>query len=61
MAGIFNVRTPGAISEALPDQWCFVQLWSALGILSPVVECFLGIQPNAVKRTLRVVPSKFRL
>ncbi|MEZ4709475.1 MAG: hypothetical protein R3A44_19860 [Caldilineaceae bacterium] len=48
---------PGAISEALPDQWCFLQLWSALGIVSPVVEGFLGIIPRAAERVLRVVPQ----
>ncbi|MEZ4663754.1 MAG: hypothetical protein R2911_39980 [Caldilineaceae bacterium] len=48
---------PGAISEALPDQWCFLQLWSALGIVSPVVEGILGIAPRADERVLRVVPQ----
>ena len=48
---------PGAISEALPDQWCFIQLWSALGVISPVVECFLGVAPRAAERLLRVVPN----
>lgn len=48
---------PGAISEALPDQWCFLQLWSALGVISPVVECFLGVVPDAGRRRLRVTPQ----
>lgn len=50
-------RMPGAISEALPDRWCFIQLWSALGVISPVVEFFLGIAPRAGERKLRVVPN----
>jgi glycogen debranching enzyme len=55
-AEALSYRTPGAISEALPDQWCFVQLWSNLGVWSPVVECFLGIRPDAGRRKLRIAP-----
>lgn len=52
----FSYRTPGAVAEALPDQWCFMQLWSNVGLVSPVVECFLGIEPRAGERKLRIVP-----
>jgi glycogen debranching enzyme len=52
----FGYRTPGAVSEALPDAWCFLQLWSNVGLVAPVVECFLGIQPRAAERTLVVRP-----
>jgi glycogen debranching enzyme len=45
MAGALNVRMPGAISEALPGEWCFLQLWSALGMISPLVEGILGHRP----------------
>jgi glycogen debranching enzyme len=51
-----SYRTPGATSEALPDQWCFVQLWNGLGVIAPVVEQFLGIEPRAAERRLRVTP-----
>lgn len=51
-----NKRMPGAISEALPDQWCFLQLWSALGVISPIVEGVLGIEPQAGHRQLQVIP-----
>ncbi|MFN8489107.1 MAG: hypothetical protein U0350_16085 [Caldilineaceae bacterium] len=57
MAQTLDQYMPGAISEALPDQWCFVQLWSALGIVSPVVEGVLGITPRAAERKLRVTPQ----
>jgi glycogen debranching enzyme len=53
----FSYRTPGAVSEALPDQWCFLQLWSNVGLVSPVVECFLGIEPRAAERRLRIAPN----
>lgn len=57
MAATLTVRMPGAISEALPGDWCFLQLWSALGIISPIVEGVLGIVPHAAERTLRVTPQ----
>jgi len=56
MAAALNRRTPGAISEALPDQWCFLQLWSNLGIISPLVEGVLGIEPQAGEQRLQVIP-----
>ncbi|CAN5808548.1 hypothetical protein BH10CHL1_BH10CHL1_08700 [soil metagenome] len=51
------LHMPGAISEALPDQWCFLQLWSALGVISPVMEGVLGILPRAGERKLRIAPN----
>lgn len=53
----FNYRTPGAVSEALPAQWCFLQLWSSVGLMSPAVERFMGVQPRAHERRLRIVPN----
>ncbi|MCS7059582.1 MAG: hypothetical protein RMN25_00290 [Anaerolineae bacterium] len=55
LADVLAVRTPGAISEALPDQWCFLQLWSALGVISPIVEGVFGIAPRAAEKRLRVI------
>ena len=52
-----NLRMPGAISEALPDLWCFLQLWSAVGVIAPVVEVLLGLEPRAGERLLRVIPN----
>ena len=56
LARAFGYRTPGAVSEALPDAWCFLQLWSNVGLVAPVVECFLGIQPHAAQRRLAIHP-----
>ena len=53
----FGYRTPGAVCEALPDQWCFLQTWSNLGLVSPVIEGFLGISPDAPARMLRLRPK----
>lgn len=57
LAGALTGRTPGAISEALPDQWCFLQLWSALAIISPIVESVFGLAPRAAERRLRVTAN----
>ena len=56
-AAALPLHMPGAISEALPDRWCFLQLWSALGVISPVIEGFLGIAPRAAERRLAVIPN----
>jgi hypothetical protein len=56
-AAALTVRTPGAISEALPAEWCFVQLWSALGIISPLVEGALGITPHPGAAGISVIPN----
>lgn len=56
LAGALSYRTPGTICEALPDQWCFVQLWSNLGVISPVVEGFLGIQPDVGRNRIYIQP-----
>jgi glycogen debranching enzyme len=56
-AAALPLHMPGAISEALPDQWCFLQLWSAVGIISPVVEGFLGVAPRAAAQRLSVIPQ----
>ncbi len=53
----FSYRTPGAVSEALPADWCFLQLWSNVGLVSPAIECFLGIQPRAADRAITIVPN----
>ena len=53
----FGYRTPGAVCEAVPGDWCFLQLWSNVGLVSPAVECFIGIEPRASERTLRIRPN----
>ncbi len=57
MTRAFGYRTPGAVCEALPGDWCFLQLWSNLGLVSPVLECFLGIEPRAHERTITIKPN----
>ena len=56
-AAALPLQMPGAISETLPDRWCFLQLWSTLGVISPVIEGFLGIAPRAAERRLAVIPN----
>jgi hypothetical protein len=57
LATALTLRTPGAISEALPADWCFLQLWSALGIIAPLVEGVLGIRPHVAHDTIHVLPN----
>jgi len=54
MAEAATIRAPGSISEALPDRWDFLQLWSAVGIICPIVEGVFGLAPRASERRLRI-------
>lgn len=56
VAATLPLAMPGAVSEALPNQWCFMQLWSAVAVLSPVVDGFFGVRPRAADGLVRVVP-----
>jgi glycogen debranching enzyme len=53
----FGYRTPGAVCEAVPGDWCFLQLWSNVGLVSPAIECFLGIEPRAHERAIFIKPN----
>lgn len=53
----FSMATPGSISEMSPDYGCFVQAWTAYGVVVPVVKYFFGICPDAVKNTITVAPK----
>ena len=51
-----DVHMPGAISEMLPDEGCFVQAWSGYGVAWPLVTQVFGMQPDAFRRRLRLTP-----
>lgn len=53
----FSMATPGSISEMSPDYGCFVQAWTAYGIVVPVIKYFFGINPDAVNNTITVTPN----
>ena len=57
IASTISRRMPGAYSDLLPDDGCFIQAWSAYGIIWPVVHAFFGFQPDAAKRKARFVPQ----
>jgi glycogen debranching enzyme len=57
IAGTIARRMPGASSDIPPDGGCFIQAWSAYGIIWPVVHYFLGFQPDAAKRRACFAPQ----
>ena len=65
-----DLEQPGALPEQMPspDYILFpfqpltrramvMQAWSSYGVLYPIVHCFLGVQPQAPKRLIVVVPQ----
>ena len=48
----FNQRLPGSISEMMPDYGCFVIAWTMYGIVVPLVEHMLGVEPDAPHKTV---------
>jgi hypothetical protein len=48
----FNRRLPGSISEMMPDYGCFVIAWTMYGIVVPLVEHILGVEPDAPHKTV---------
>lgn len=56
IAETFGIRSPGTISEMMPDYGNFVIAWTSYGIVVPLVEEFFGIMPNAPKKTVVLDP-----
>lgn len=56
IAQAISYRMPGAYSEILPDEGCFIQAWSSYGIIWPVVHFFLGFRPDAAQRRAQFIP-----
>lgn len=52
IAQTFNRRSPGSISEMMPDYGCFTIAWTSYGIVLPLVQQVFGIQPDAIDRTV---------
>ncbi|HWT73340.1 MAG TPA: hypothetical protein VN258_01255 [Mobilitalea sp.] len=52
----FSKATPGSISEMSPDYGCFVQGWTAYGVVVPIVRYFFGIEPDAEKNIIHIHP-----
>ncbi len=48
----FNRKLPGSISEMMPDYGCFAIAWTSYGIVLPLVQYILGIQPDAINKTI---------
>ncbi len=56
MLNTMGVVMPGAISEMSPDYGCFVQEWTIYALMVPIVECFLGLQPDMVNNKIILSP-----
>jgi glycogen debranching enzyme len=52
----FGHRSPGTISEMMPDYGNIVIAWTEYGIVVPLVEHFFGIRPDAPKKTVVLDP-----
>jgi glycogen debranching enzyme len=52
IAQTFNRKLPGSISEMMPDYGCFVIGWTMYGIVVPLVQHVLGVEPDAVHKTV---------
>ncbi|HWJ23334.1 MAG TPA: hypothetical protein VNS52_13355, partial [Gemmatimonadaceae bacterium] len=48
IADTFNRRTPGSISEMMPDYGCFTIAWTSYGVVIPLVQQVFGIRPDAI-------------
>jgi len=52
IAQTFNRRSPGSISEMMPDYGCFTIAWTSYGIVLPLIQHVFGIQPDAMSKTV---------
>jgi glycogen debranching enzyme len=52
----FDRVTPGSISEMMPDFGCFTIAWTSYGIVVPLIQHVFGIDPDAVRKTVRFAP-----
>ncbi len=52
----FGVRTPGCISEMMPNWGCFTIAWTSYGIVLPLVEHVFGIHPDAFDKKIIIEP-----
>jgi glycogen debranching enzyme len=56
ISSTFNKRLPGSIYEMSPDYGCFVQAWTAYGLVTPLISYFFGIQPRAYWKEVTIRP-----
>ncbi|HEY9516518.1 MAG TPA: hypothetical protein VIQ74_12635, partial [Gemmatimonadaceae bacterium] len=53
----FNRRSPGTISEMMPDYGCFTIAWTSYGIVLPLIQHVFGIHPDAMTKTVVIAPQ----
>jgi len=53
----FSYAAPGSMYEVSPDYGMLVQAWNIYALARPLIVHFLGIQPQAHERTIRIHPQ----
>lgn len=53
----FSYAAPGSMYEVSPDYGMLAQAWNIYAIARPLIVHFLGIQPRAHERTIRIHPQ----
>lgn len=54
MTRSFSYAFPGSMYEVSPDYGMIVQAWNIYSFAIPIVNQFFGIQPDAVRKTVRI-------
>lgn len=57
MTRSFSYALPGSMYEVSPDFGMMVQAWNIYSFAYPIVHQFFGIQPNAAKKEITVMPQ----
>jgi glycogen debranching enzyme len=52
----FSRKLPGSIYEMMPDYGCFTIGWTSYGIMLPIIQHILGIQPDAFNKNVVLEP-----
>jgi hypothetical protein len=57
MTKSFSYALPGSIYEVSPDYGMMTQAWTLYSYAVPIISQFFGIQPQAAKKTIYIIPQ----
>ena len=57
MVRSFSYAAPGSMYEVSPDYGMLVQAWNIYALARPIVSHFLGIQPEAYRKYIKIQPQ----
>lgn len=57
MVRSFSYAAPGSMYEVSPDYGMVVQAWNIYALARPIVSHFLGIQPEAYRKYIKIQPQ----